>query len=95
VLAGLVKARREGSIGATAPAPARALAETSPKPLEPSVIIAPAAGSAVDPVCGMSVDIATAELRTEHAGKSYYFCCAGCQHAFEKAPEKYLSGATA
>jgi len=95
VLAGLVKARREGNIGAAAPMPTRAMAETAAKPLEPSVVIAPATGSAVDPVCGMSVDIATAELRSQHGGKTYYFCCAGCQHAFEKAPEQYLAGATA
>ena len=38
-------------------------------------------GQAKDPVCGMVVDKATA-LRTERAGRSYYFCSAGCQRTF-------------
>lgn len=46
---------------------------------------------AVDPVCGMTVQIAGAEHRTQHNGQTYYFCCAGCQTAFEKEPEKYLA----
>lgn len=47
-------------------------------------------GEAVDPVCGMTVNVATAELVSEHAGRKYCFCCAGCQHRFEKEPERYL-----
>ena len=34
---------------------------------------------AKDPVCGMSVDPATARHKGEHAGKTYYFCSAGCR----------------
>jgi len=45
---------------------------------------------AVDPVCGMTVEIATARYTTEHAGQLYYFCAAGCKRSFEKDPEKYL-----
>ncbi|HEX5683201.1 MAG TPA: heavy metal translocating P-type ATPase [Ideonella sp.] len=45
-------------------------------------------GQAKDPICGMVVDKATA-LRTDRAGRSYYFCSAGCQRTFE-APEKEL-----
>jgi len=44
---------------------------------------------AKDPVCGMLVDAATAKYRSEHHGSTVYFCCAGCQSAFEKHPEKY------
>src|SRR5271154_987605 len=43
-----------------------------------------------DPVCGMSVDPATARRRGERAGKTYYFCGAGCADKFKAAPEKYL-----
>ena len=55
------------------------------------------AGSAIDPICGMSVDIATAEFRSEHQGTTYFFCCAGCKHRFEQEPARYLAvaGATA
>jgi xanthine dehydrogenase accessory factor len=45
---------------------------------------------ATDPVCGMTVDIATAHYTTEYAGQTYYFCCAGCQRSFEKEPDPYL-----
>jgi xanthine dehydrogenase accessory factor len=38
---------------------------------------------AIDPICGMTVDPATARFRTEHDGKTYWFCAAGCQAAFE------------
>ncbi len=43
-----------------------------------------------DPVCGMSVDPHTAEHRSQHAGKSWYFCSSRCQSKFEDDPEKYL-----
>ncbi|MGH3440978.1 MAG: YHS domain-containing protein, partial [Nitriliruptorales bacterium] len=45
---------------------------------------------AIDPVCGMTVDIATAHYRSEHEGETYWFCAAGCQRAFEAAPEGYV-----
>jgi Cu+-exporting ATPase len=46
--------------------------------------------SSKDPVCGMSVDPHTAEHRSEHAGKTWYFCSSGCKSKFNDAPEKYL-----
>lgn len=39
--------------------------------------------AAIDPICGMEVDIATARYITERDGQLYYFCCAGCQSTFE------------
>jgi Cu+-exporting ATPase len=45
---------------------------------------------ATDPVCGMSVDIATARHRFEHSGKTEFFCSAGCKAKFEADPGKYL-----
>jgi Cu+-exporting ATPase len=47
---------------------------------------------ALDPVCGMSVDPATAAGRAEHAGKTYYFCSQHCVHAFNKDPRKFAKG---
>lgn len=38
---------------------------------------------ATDPICGMKVDIATARYKSERDGKTFYFCCAGCQGSFE------------
>jgi P-type Cu+ transporter len=43
-----------------------------------------------DPVCGMTVDPSRAKATHEHAGKKYYFCCAGCQEKFRADPAKYL-----
>src|SRR5208282_991339 len=43
-----------------------------------------------DPVCGMTVDPAHAKATAEHAGRTYYFCCAGCADKFRAEPEKYL-----
>jgi len=43
-----------------------------------------------DPVCGMSVNPATATHSHWHAGKDFFFCCARCADKFRADPEKYL-----
>lgn len=48
---------------------------------------------AIDPVCGMTVDPATARaagLSSEYAAQTYYFCARGCKLDFEEDPAKYL-----
>ena len=53
---------------------------------------APAASSiAVDPVCHMEVDIATARHKADLDGVTYYFCAASCKARFLKRPHDYLS----
>ena len=47
---------------------------------------------AKDPVCGMTVDPATAKHRWDHQGKTYYFCCNGCLEKFKADPDGYLTG---
>ena len=47
-----------------------------------------------DPVCGMTVDPSRAKATHEHAGKTYYFCCAGCKEKFSADPAKYLGPKT-
>jgi xanthine dehydrogenase accessory factor len=49
---------------------------------------------ATDPVCGMPVEIASARYRSEHAGQSFYFCCAGCKRKFDDEPARYTGSAT-
>jgi xanthine dehydrogenase accessory factor len=49
------------------------------------------AGVGVDPVCGMSVEIATARYTAELGGRTWYFCCGGCRERFLAAPETFLS----
>jgi xanthine dehydrogenase accessory factor len=48
-------------------------------------------GEAIDPVCGMTVDIASARYMSEYQGQLYYFCAPGCKLSFDKAPQKYVS----
>jgi YHS domain-containing protein len=43
-----------------------------------------------DVVCGMDVDEATAQWKSEYKGAMYYFCASGCKDAFDNDPEKYL-----
>jgi Cu+-exporting ATPase len=43
-----------------------------------------------DPVCGMDVDPHTTPHRGEHAGRTWYFCSAGCRTRFLADPQRYL-----
>lgn len=51
------------------------------------------AGKALDPGCGMTVDIETAKgkgLHFQHAGTDFYFCGKGCRLDFEEDPGRFL-----
>ena len=48
-----------------------------------------------DPVCGMSVDPATAAASVEHDGRTYHFCGGGCAKSFRADPGKYTNVAVA
>jgi Cu+-exporting ATPase len=64
--------------------PKPAMAPTSgPAPLPP--------GKAKDPVCGMTVDMATAKHRHTHRGKEWYFCSLHCLEKFRANPGQYLA----
>jgi Cu+-exporting ATPase len=52
---------------------------------------ASAAHTVKDPVCGMDVDPHTTKHRTQHAGRTYYFCSARCRERFIAEPTKYLT----
>ena len=47
--------------------------------------------SAIDPVCGMSVDPEHAEHLSIQKGQTYYFCSAGCKATFDKDPAKFVA----
>jgi xanthine dehydrogenase accessory factor len=49
------------------------------------------AAHAVDPVCGMQVEIATAKHSADVDGVSYYFCCPHCRARFVKQPQDFLA----
>jgi YHS domain-containing protein len=43
-----------------------------------------APGTAIDPVCGMTVDLATATITLEHDGTLYAFCAPVCRKVFSE-----------
>jgi Cu+-exporting ATPase len=55
----------------------------------------PVGGGERDPVCGMTVQPATAAGSHIHEQKTYYFCCQGCLAKFRADPVRYLSPASA
>jgi xanthine dehydrogenase accessory factor len=65
----------------------RAAAKATPEPK-------PAAEER-DPVCGMTVAVASAAHRAELGGRTYYFCCGGCRERFLAAPARYGAGGAA
>lgn len=55
------------------------------------VAIAVQTAIAIDPICGMSVETASARYTFAHAGQRYYFCCIGCRTKFAQEPQRYLN----
>ena len=49
-----------------------------------------AAAQAVDPICPMSVDMATATYTSHYQGRTFYFCCGGCKRKFDSEPGRYV-----
>jgi Cu+-exporting ATPase len=49
---------------------------------------------AIDPICGMTVDPATAAGQYEYKGVTYYFCAKSCLETFKADPERALRSAT-
>ncbi len=47
---------------------------------------------AIDPVCGMSVDVSTSKYPQQYLGQTYHFCSSSCRAKFSAAPAHYLDG---
>jgi YHS domain-containing protein/uncharacterized membrane protein YraQ (UPF0718 family) len=47
--------------------------------------------TALDPVCGMTVEKGSAAATRDHDGKTYFFCSEGCATAFAQDPAEYLA----
>jgi len=59
--------------------------------LEGATPIAPEAPhEEIDPVCGMTVEVASARYVTTHEDRTYYFCSAGCLERFSAEPAAFL-----
>ncbi|MBI4932922.1 MAG: heavy metal translocating P-type ATPase [Actinobacteria bacterium] len=69
-----------------------------PTPTEPSVEIGTSEEtipeSVADPVCGMTVEPASAGAHAEHRGITYYFCSTACHDTFVANPDQYTAGTT-
>ena len=52
-------------------------------------------GYALDPVCGMQVEIANAPALLEQGGKRFYFCSDHCRMRFEAGPARFAPEAPA
>ncbi len=42
-----------------------------------------------DPVCGMMVDDLKTKLKSEHEGRTFYFCSPSCKNTFDRDPHRY------
>jgi xanthine dehydrogenase accessory factor len=71
---------------ATRPAPAVRPVIVADKPMAATI-----GTTAIDPVCGMTVQITPDALQAEHAGQMYYFCGSGCKVAFTDDAHRYLT----
>ncbi len=87
--------------GCTAPAvrpvpPARPTpaATATASPTGAAAIVAPGEARVGDrTLCLISDEefvVTASSPKVEHEGKTYYFCCPGCDSDFKKSPEKYL-----
>ncbi len=47
---------------------------------------------AKDPVCGMNIP-ENQQLKSTHAGATYFFCSASCKAKFDKEPQQYAEAA--
>jgi xanthine dehydrogenase accessory factor len=83
IMAEIVQRRRTSADLAWLPAPEAAT--------QPEAALA----TAIDPICGMSVEIAGAKHTYEYQGTTYYFCCPGCKTTFRRAPEQYVGAGQA
>jgi xanthine dehydrogenase accessory factor len=79
ILAELVRLRASGELG-----PGTGSAAVTQLPV---VEIA----TAVDPVCGMTVNADAGSYPLEVDGATYWFCCVGCHDRFAADPARYLA----
>jgi Cu+-exporting ATPase len=73
----------------------RPVSPSNPSTRRPLPMMQPAPSametSAIDPVCGMTVQPATAAGSYEYQGKTYYFCATSCLTKFRAEPIHYLT----
>lgn len=85
----------EPATPATSPAPAASSA--APAAPAATAVVAPGEAKVGDKtLCLISKEefvVTASSPKVEHEGKTYYFCCPGCDSKFKADPKKYLSPA--
>src|SRR5437899_4147976 len=59
----------------------------------PDTHASPSSGLALDPVCGMPLDISAAKYKHSYAGRHWYFCSLHCLDKFAAEPGRYAKAA--
>lgn len=96
ILAELVQVQRRGTVAqdSSIPSTEEQLVTSADvvSPVSAPLINAVSAISdtAIDPVCGMIVEVVTARHHSKHEGRDFYFCCPACKRLFERNPQEYL-----
>jgi P-type Cu+ transporter len=72
-------------------APGELISASTSTLVDPKVELGHPRETAIDPVCGMTVD-AVGGIQRTHDGRTYSFCGEGCAKAFETEPARYLQG---
>lgn len=93
ILAELVQVKRQPT---SKPAASKLTEDRSEMPVESLVSSREEIGSAlsetaIDPVCEMVVEIASARHHLTYDGREFYFCCPACKRLFERNPQEYLA----
>src|SRR6266545_5749697 len=70
-------------------AAAAARAATPAVDMLPDAAAVPPDMAMVDPVCGMTVQVAGARYTSTYDGKTFIFCGAGCKAHFDREPARY------
>lgn len=52
-----------------------------------------AVATVIDPVCGMTIDPATAVGSSSYNGETWHFCSRNCEAKFDVAPAEYVGAA--
>ena len=91
LLALVVLAGSAVACGGAAPAPAApSAAAVAPSPLKPAGE-AKIGDRTACPVSGEEFTVTAQSPKADYNGKTYYFCCEGCDKSFAKDPAKFLS----
>lgn len=81
------------SVRRTSPVTSEAALKSIALPVAHSVVSDEVVGAgsleAIDPICGMTVEIKGARYTSEAGGKTIYFCCVRCKEAFDQSPENH------